>query len=270
MLPFQLRLSHGRRGIFELHNGITHWVTHWIHTEYTLGNIRKRGIYAPYILWPCILPLYAALFTFSSLILKYPLSSYNLYLWGPLWNPSAREKSLEARLYTWTAGWREKHLCWNGLCKWSRFLTEKHLCGYRRKNHNSWWEKSLEAQLHKSTRFLPQKTLAFKWPLQVNLNQYRFSWRSQLLLPVKKPQDPCKIWWLSNEHKDGSGQNWTSTLQTLHLRRNTSNFPRAHFQAPKLNPKVGLRNWKGNKTTPKSGTEIEPKNGPKNYATLNH
>ena len=72
----------------------------------------------------------------------------------------------EARLYTWTASWRENHLCWNGLCKQSRFLTEKTLVWKRRKNHNSWWEKSWKAQLHKFTRFLSQKTLAFKWSLQ--------------------------------------------------------------------------------------------------------
>ena len=188
-----------------------------LHTGYTLGNTGKRGI--SYILWPCILPLYWR-------FLPSPLECWNIYFLLIISTCEHLSEISQHGKRAWKRDstheptfWREKLLCWNGPCKWTRFLTEKHFCWYRRKNHNSWWEKSLEVQLYKSTRFLPQKHL--RW------------------------NGPCK--WTSttsaNEYKDGFGQdfhprNITPLLEHIKLSKGP-------FSGPETEPKSGSAQLKG-------------------------
>ena len=63
------------------------------------------------------------------------------------------------------------------------------------------------------------------------------------LLPVKKPQAPRKIWWLSNEHKDGFGQDFhprNPTPSPEHIK-----LSKAPFSGPEIESKSRSAQLKG-------------------------
>ena len=128
-----------------------------------------------------------ALFTFSSWMLKYLLSSYNLYLWAPLWNLSAQEKSLEARLYTWTRFLKRKTL----VLKWLLQVNQQEPKNRKKQNQKSNTHTTNKGSKRKTMYMGPEAGNLSAWTTPISINSRAKFDREDELREANKVVMPC-------------------------------------------------------------------------------